>query len=143
MLITLEGHYLSGYGDGDKPIPLAEPLTLLNPEAPEIESTLDDEPLTRERVHRVMELVPGFASPYGLELLATVHWVQTRKRVGEDLVGTVQAVADWSKRKERLFTPDQIAVASDALVQRHWVTGDGAGAVSDPSRDVRRHGLTH
>jgi hypothetical protein len=30
---------------------------------------------TRERFDRVSELVEGFESPFGMELLATVHWL--------------------------------------------------------------------
>ncbi len=66
---------------------------------------LAEQPETRERFERVSQLVEGFESPYGLELLATVHWIMTRESPAttEDLVERFYA---WAERKCR-FTPDR------------------------------------
>ena len=40
---------------------------------------LDQHDISRARFERVTKLVEGFESPYGLELLATVHWVMSRE----------------------------------------------------------------
>jgi len=40
---------------------------------------LENGEATRTRFQRVSELVEGFESPFGLELLATVHWVAKKE----------------------------------------------------------------
>jgi hypothetical protein len=68
----------------------------------------------------VAELIDGFETPYGLELLATTHWVATR----ESAVNPRQAarfVRSWSDRKGRLFTDEHVAVAWERLEQHGWL----------------------
>ena len=70
-------------------------------------------------------LVEGFETPFGLELLSTVHWVATRGRAqGED--GIVAATYGWNDRKKQ-FSPDQIRLAVK-LTRRNWLPGGAAGA---------------
>jgi hypothetical protein len=78
---------------------------------------------TRTRFDRVARLVEGFESPFGLELLATVHWVATREGAAseEDVVARTYA---WAARKQR-FTRRQIALARQVLTERGWL--DAAG----------------
>jgi hypothetical protein len=68
----------------------------------------------------VAKLVEGFESPFGLELLATVHWVAAREgsQSEEDVIGNVYA---WNERKKR-FSPRQIALAFDVLRAKGWLT---------------------
>ena len=68
------------------------------------------------RFDRVGELVEGFETPFGLELLATVHWVATRENAtsAEDAAAKVYA---WNDRKKR-FSPRQIGIASRPFARR-------------------------
>ena len=43
------------------------------------QAILQDYPKTCERFGQVSRRIEGFESPYGLELLATVHWVADRQ----------------------------------------------------------------
>jgi uncharacterized protein YwgA len=71
VLKAIKGHMVAGYADGgDAP---GKPLTLVPGAEDEAIQFLKDHATTRERLARVSELVEGFESPYGLELLATVH----------------------------------------------------------------------
>ena len=77
VLRQMEGHFIVGFGDGgDKP---NEPLRLLPHAVKDAEVVLNrpspDALATRQRFERVAELVDGFESSFGLELLSTVHWV--------------------------------------------------------------------
>ena len=63
--------------------------------------------------------VEGFESPFGLELLATVHWV-AKEREADAWTDIASLVYAWSERK-RMFTPRQIALAWDILVQKEWL----------------------
>jgi hypothetical protein len=77
VLSEIKGHYISRYGDDeDRPDRQIE----LNPEAAQhAEAFLDEHPETRRRFDRVARLIEGFETSFGMELLATVHWVATRE----------------------------------------------------------------
>ena len=119
VLVTIEGHSLSGFGDGSSPVQESEPLRLL-PGAQEAAATaLADRPETAAHLARVLELVEGFETPYGLELLATAHWVLSHGAPGDD-EAVAAAVRGWSQRKGRMFTPDHVAVAIETLRSYGW-----------------------
>jgi hypothetical protein len=63
-------------------------------------------------------LVDGFESPFGLELLATVHWVMNNESVNS-VDEVVNHTYTWNDRK-RQFTPRQIALAADVLSNKGW-----------------------
>ena len=114
VLQKVEGHLLSGYADGgDAP---AKQLELVPGAYREAEFYLQNDGEAQARFRRVDELVEGFETPFGLELLATVHWVVSRES-SEDVVDRVYA---WNDRKRR-FTPRQIALAVDVLQRRGWL----------------------
>lgn len=117
VLNAIEGHYVSGYADGgDTP---NKPLNLVPGAAQEASAFLQQHPATRARFDRVADLVDGFESPFGLELLSTVHWVARRQPVSstDDVVRHVHA---WNERKQQ-FSPRQIGIAIDVLTQKHWL----------------------
>lgn len=61
----------------------------------------------------------GFETPFGMELLATVHWLMTVEKVQKS-EQVVQAFHDWAPRK-RQFTAAQIELAAERLQQEGWV----------------------
>jgi len=64
--------------------------------------------------------VNGFETPYGLELLATVHWVATRE--GADTAEKAfVGVRGWNDRK-KVFTERQVAIAFETLKSKGWLT---------------------
>jgi O-acetyl-ADP-ribose deacetylase (regulator of RNase III) len=119
VMRVVEGHYLSGYGDGSSPVLEAEPLAVL-PGAAEVASmTLAQHPETARRIDRVLEVISGFESTYGLELLASVHWVGAKDPdAAASPERMVQEVQGWSPRKGRMFTHEHIGVAHQALRER-------------------------
>ncbi len=117
VLAAIEGHLIKGYADGgDDPGKALEVAPRAMQSAAEV---LSRHPATVARLESVAGLVEGFESPYGLELLSSVHWVVTRENVTE--VGDViQRTHGWNERKRR-FTPRQIGLAVDVLQQKGWV----------------------
>lgn len=117
VLNAVEGHLVSGYHDGgDAP---EKQLELVPGAVKEADTFLGPEVDTRKRFDRVGKLVEGFETPFGLELLATVHWVANREhaRSAEDAVAKVYA---WNERKKR-FSPRQIGIAFETLRAKGWL----------------------
>ena len=76
VLKSLEGHQLEGFGDGSKKVHEAEPITVLPGWSQRgIPGPRRGTTRIAERIHRVLELVEGYESAYGVELLASVHWL--------------------------------------------------------------------
>ena len=117
VLNSLEGHFISGYGDGgDMP---GKRLELVPGALEDSNKSLKRSPRTRERFDRVADLVTGFESAFGLELLATVHWVLAHDRPASQ-EALVQQTYAWNNRKRR-FSPRQIRLAADILIGKGWV----------------------
>jgi len=121
VLRVVEGHYVSCYGDGSSPVQEAEPLQVLPGALDEALPVLTEHPETSHRIERVLALTEGFESAYGLELLASIHWVITEEGTpAGDLDAIVDRVQAWNARKGRLFSRDHITIAWKALRERGW-----------------------
>lgn len=117
VLIKIEGHLVSGYADGGD-IP-DKPLQLVPGAVDDASNFLKEYPETRKKFDKVTQLVEGFESPYGLELLATVHWVVNNENA-DTIEDVVTGVHSWSERKSQ-FTSRQIGVAVDVLSKKGWI----------------------
>lgn len=121
VLNAIEGHFVSGYADGgDAP---EKELQLVPGAIDDAETFLKQHPDTRERFEKVAELVSGFESPFGLELLASVHWVVQQEN-GQTTDDVVQKIHEWNERK-RQFTPRQIELAIEILNDKNWLSMTG------------------
>ena len=119
VLSNLESHYIHGYGEGgDDP---RKPIELAEGAGAEGQAILQDYPETRERFGQVSRLIEGFESPFGMELLATVHWVADRQGA-RTVDQAVEKVHGWNTRKT-MFTPHQIQAAWDRLRRLGWLDG--------------------
>jgi O-acetyl-ADP-ribose deacetylase (regulator of RNase III) len=120
VLNHIEGHFTVGFGDG-RSAP-ETPIRLL-PEAPEkAEEFLAQNREAQARLDRVAALIEGFETPFGMELLATVHWVMKHdESKGSDLEAVIAAVHRWNSRKEAMMKPTQIRIARDRLQEQGWV----------------------
>jgi uncharacterized protein YwgA len=117
VLQAVEGHLVAGYADGgDMP---DKQLELVPGAVDDAERILAEANATRDRFARVTDLVQGFETSFGLELLSTVHWVATREGVtnAEEVIARVYA---WNERKKR-FSPHQIKLALDVLKEKDWI----------------------
>ena len=70
-------------------------------------------------LNRTTDLVEGFETSYGLELLATVHWVVTHEGI-TDREQITRAVHTWNARKQQ-FSSAQITLALDRLREQGWL----------------------
>lgn len=117
VLHAVEGHLVYGYADGgDEP---NKQLKLVPGAIQDADAFLESHDDTQSRFARVADLVDGFESPFGLELLATVHWVAKNEDV-KTVDDVVTQTYEWDDRK-RQFSPRQIKLAVDVLAQKHWI----------------------
>lgn len=122
-LVAVEGHFLTGFGDGSRPVQGTEPLELLPGAAEEARAVLAESPDTMDHISRVLRLSDGFETAYGMELLATVHWVAGREdpAANADPAIAGKLVRDWSPRKKGLFTQEHVAIAWQHLRDEGWL----------------------
>lgn len=121
VLKHVEGHMVSGYADGgDAP---DKQLELVPGAIADANAFVQDDAEVRSRFDRVADLVEGFETPYGLELLSTVHWVATK--IGATTPD--QAIAKtyaWNDHKKQ-FTERQIKLAWSVLSGKGWIGSPG------------------
>ena len=120
VLRPLEGHLISGFKDGGEAP--GKRIELVPGAVEDAAKFLDGHPDTNERLGRVAQLVDGFESSFGLELLATVHWVaagRTQPTEKEIIAGTYA----WGPQK-RQFTKRQIRIALGVLRDKGWLPPD-------------------
>lgn len=117
VLNRVEGYFITGYKDGgDAP---QKPLAIVPGVLPEANQVLAEKPQIAMFMQRVFELIDGFESPGGMELLATVHWTVCKENV-KDLPGIVQFIHRWNEHK-RQFSEAQIKLSYDRLQQFGWI----------------------
>lgn len=113
----VEGYFIAGYEDGgdapDKQIKLMDNVATIAHQ--KLQSQLD----TQKNFQAVVNLVEGFESPFGLELLATVHWVM-KYEDKNDVQSVISSVHGWNERKKQ-FTNKQIEIAITTLVEKKWM----------------------
>ncbi len=77
----------------------------------------------RPALDHATEVIEGFVSPHGLELLATVDWLNRHENVGMDSAGMMAAIRTWpgpdgaAERKARIFNERHMGIAIDHLLQ--------------------------
>jgi len=119
LLEVMEGHFIRGYGDSQRPD--AE-IRVLPGAAEEAAAYYAGTGNHAERLSRVVQLIEGFETPHGMELLASVHWVAKHSlptaASPDEAIG---AVHGWNERKRHMFPDDHIRVAWNRLAEEGWI----------------------
>jgi len=117
VLNAVEGHLVSGYADGgDAP---DKQLKLVPGALEDAVSFLKHKAAAQARLEKVSNLVEGFESPFGLELLATVHWIAANEPV-QSIDEVVTHTYAWNDRKKQ-YSRRQIALAVEVLSRKGWI----------------------
>ena len=117
VLNAIEGYFISGFADAeDRPDTHIE---LMRDAAKRADLYLTNHCITRERFDRVADLINGFETPFGMELLSTVHWVAAREdvKIAEEAIDRTYA---WNKRKQ-MFREEHIRIAWKILGKKGWL----------------------
>ena len=118
VLNRMEGHFIRGVGDGVVEAEI-EPIPEAMTEADTFIAGQHHDALLA-RVQRVGDLIDGFQSPYGMELLATVHWV-AKSEGASSPEQALAAIRNWNERKKSLMTAAHVATAWGRLDQLGWL----------------------
>ena len=117
VLNGAEEHLVSGYVDGgDVP---QKRFDLVPGATEDAHVFLGQCPDAQARFLRVADLVTGFESSFGLELLSTVHWVVDTEHAAS-VADTIRGTYAWRQRK-RQCTERQIGIAITTLTDKGWI----------------------
>ena len=119
VLQRIDGHYIRGYGDRKS----RSEIYLLNGVVQEADDFLSLDNDVNQRLKRVRRLISGFETPYGLELLSTVHWIVSETPECKDntelLISEIQS---WSQRKKLIIKPHHVSKALRRFETEGWFT---------------------
>lgn len=118
LLVHLEGYYFKGQIRFQDMKP-TDALQLVDIYLPQVHNILQNELSDEEklRLEKLRSLIEGFESPFGLELLATVHWA-IKETESKDSIDSIKSfITNWSARKNELMTQPQIEIAMGRIQQ--------------------------
>lgn len=117
VLRAIEGHFTTGFGEGDDAPD--KQIEIIGDAVQQGEKFLAHHPKTRERFERVSELISGFETPFGMELLSTVHWVASQEGAAT-VDRAVEKTHAWNDRKQ-MFSQEQVRIAWQSLEKSGWL----------------------
>jgi len=103
VLYYLNGSYIMGYSSKDKK-PFEE-LGIIPAAELEVIKFLDrsENSTFKKTVEKTKSLLTGFYSPFGLELLSTIDFINIEKKA-KTIEAIMKELENWSDRKKTLFT---------------------------------------
>lgn len=127
LLSGLDGSYLSS----DKAINDSDPLDVVwfndakNGLLQTYLSSQEASPYLPSLAETV-ELIDGFETPFGLELLSTVDWLISKQGIAPELNAIKEGLKNWpasegsARRKSQLFDDRAITIALERLITSNW-----------------------
>ncbi|MEX2205391.1 MAG: macro domain-containing protein [Myxococcota bacterium] len=122
LLDGLDGSYLHSEKRLSDAGPL-DPIRFEDTQRDSVASYLDSEParVYKAALERTAEIIDGFESPLGMELLATVDWLLHEQKTEPNVASVRRGLESWpggkaaSKRKLKLFDDRLIELALERL----------------------------
>ena len=119
VLEVIEGHYIRGFGDSQKP---DTEIELLPHAVEEADAFLAQHTESLQRLEQVSNLIAGFETPYGMELISSIHWVGKHDELAaQDKRVAAQSVQNWNDRKRGMFQAHHVQVAWERLKEQRWL----------------------
>lgn len=116
VLQRIEGHFIRGYGDRSKD---AE-IYVVEGADEAADAYLETDATARERLAKVASLIEGFETPYGLELLSTVHWLAAKEHES-NACEVLEGVRRWNHRKANIMKEQHVRAAFNQLRMQGWI----------------------
>jgi hypothetical protein len=90
--------------------------------AAESETFLASSAESEARLRKVADLIEGYETPFGMELLSTVHWVATHDDdAGRSGEAAFTAVHAWNTRKATTMKPKHVQTAWSHMRAKGWI----------------------
>ncbi|MBO4700916.1 MAG: macro domain-containing protein [Alphaproteobacteria bacterium] len=115
-LRDMSGTYLSGFGDGQQ----QNHIDVMPGVIAEVDKYIAARPYLLHAIERIKKIIYGYETPFGMELLGTVHWVCTHNNIKSEQ-DIVKYVHSWNDRKKAIMSPDNILRAYRQLKNCHLV----------------------
>lgn len=124
-LRLMEGHFITGLGDNDT---ATAEISVVPSAVEEADRFLEHHEAAHASLERIEQLISGFETPYGMELLATVHWVAKHEQRQNTVADVSDGIANWDpskpawgKRKTSLMQPEHISIALNRINELNWI----------------------
>ncbi|MFD7893491.1 macro domain-containing protein [Streptomyces sp. NPDC059568] len=115
-IAALEGHYVSGYGDGTRGS--SAPLSPEPDAVAQAAEFLGADVQFNAAIQRLDRLIDGYEHPYGMELLGTLLFAAEALTPHSVTYATAAAyVKEWTPRKQRMFTDAHLSAAWERLTK--------------------------
>lgn len=125
VLDSLNGHFIQGVGDHDK---IKSEIEILPKAIKESNEMIAHDKEALFHIERISNLIEGFETPYGMELLSTVHWVAQNKPHAKNYNEAIEAIYKWSdshphwnERKKSTLQKEHIKIAWHRLEKEKWI----------------------
>lgn len=125
VLDQMDGHYIFGIGDHDS---VDAQISLMPDADNQADHYLDQNLEIQHKLKKLADLIEGFESPYGMELLSTVYWAAKHSANNNDVEMVIQTVynweptqPDWNQRKQHLMKKSHIKTALEHIKQQGWL----------------------
>lgn len=119
VLIRMESHYTTGYGDG-KDLPDTK-IDLLSGAVESAQDLLGTGVEISTRMDRVANLIEGYEDSYGMELLSSMHWVMVNNAgAKEEKAVAIEGVLSWNAAKRKRLKPEHLDKAWERLTALGW-----------------------
>jgi len=116
-LNTMDGHYIQGVGDGVVESEITPVDAALEDAKSFLANSNED---INARITRVGDLIDGYQTPYGVELLSTVHWVAKHENATSPQEA-FQQIQQWNVRKKQLMSAQHVNSAWQHLANHGWL----------------------
>jgi len=119
VLHKMDGHYIKGVGDNTGESEITPLQSAIDASSLFIKESTNSNLL--DKINKVEVLIEGFESPYGMELLSTVHWVVKKEKTPNNLDAVIKSIREWNDRKKSLFSDKHIEIALNKLHSHAWI----------------------
>lgn len=118
VLQHIEGHFIRGYGDRSR----KASIQLMPGAVEQADNFLENSPEATKHLERVANLIEGFETPYGMELLSSVHWVcKEEKNPAQNTDEACEKIFTWNAHKKKTFKKSHIIKAWNRLSEQNWL----------------------
>lgn len=118
VLLKMEGAYITGLGDLDSPSEIQVRAEAVDLARTFFEAGGAD---TAKRVERISCLIEGYETPFGMELLATVHWAASKIGPAANEQTVLSFIQSWNDRKRHLMSEHLVKRAYARLLTEGWL----------------------